>query len=179
MKKVLAIIGILLLTGCGQMQLLDTPTKKVEMFLSNYQSLDDDIDYDLDDLIKNNDTLTDEQQEKYKDIMKKNYQQLTYEVKEEEINGDEATVTVEIEVNDYSKKISEIDEYRTTNESEFLTDDKFDESLFNDYRLEQLDQVSERVKYTIDFTLTKIDDEWVVDDLTDEQKNKIRGLYSY
>ena len=35
------------------------------------------------------------------------------------------------------------------------------------------------VDYTIDFTLTKVDNEWVVNDLTTEQLEKIHGVYAY
>ena len=34
-----------------------------------------------------------------------------------------------------------------------------------------------RVNYTIDFTLTKIDNEWQIDELLDTDRQKIHGLY--
>jgi hypothetical protein len=37
----------------------------------------------------------------------------------------------------------------------------------------------ERVKYTLSFTLVKIDDEWKLDDLTETQREKIHGTYDY
>ena len=56
---------------------------------------------------------------------------------------------------------------------------EYDEKLFIDYRLNKLKEAKDTVKYTIDFTLTKVEDEWKLDPLTDEQENKIHGLYSY
>ena len=46
-------------------------------------------------------------------------------------------------------------------------------------KLDALEKVSDRVKYTINFTLSKIDEEWLVDDLTETERMKIHGLYAY
>jgi len=183
MKKIFSLLAaFVFLTGCSCTNgtLLNTPQKKVEMFLANYQTLDADVLEQLDDVIDREDTFNETQKEEYRDIMKNHYQNLTYEIKDEVIDGDTATVTVEVEVTDYSKIMSEADAYRTENESEFLDEaGEYDESLFVDYRLEKLKDAKEKVKYTIDFTLTKINDEWELDSLTDEQENKLHGLYNY
>ena len=181
MKKIFGFLAtLLLLTGCENGTLLNTPTKKVEMFLANYQTLDADVLEQLDDVVDREDTFDDDQKDTYRDIMKKHYKDLTYEIKDEVIDGDTATVTTEIEVTDYSKVMKETDTYRTENEGEFTnTAGEYDEKLFIDYRLEKLKEAKETVKYTIDFTLTKVDDEWKLDTLTEEQEDKIHGLYNY
>ena len=48
-----------------------------------------------------------------------------------------------------------------------------------DYRLEQLMNVSDKVKYTIDFTLTKRDNEWKLNELSETDREKINGTYLY
>ena len=35
-----------------------------------------------------------------------------------------------------------------------------------------------KIKYTINFTLTKKDDNWEMDEITDIDRQKIHGLYS-
>ena len=50
---------------------------------------------------------------------------------------------------------------------------------FNDDKLNALENVNDRVKYTINFTLSKIDEEWLVDDLTETERMKVHGLYAY
>ena len=50
---------------------------------------------------------------------------------------------------------------------------------YNDYKLEAIKNMKDRVKYTINFTLSKIDEECMVDDLTDTERLKIHGLYAY
>ena len=94
MKKLLVILSIFLLVGC---ELNNTPTKKIEQFLSNYQILHKDVISDLEGVI-NKTNYTGEQKEKYKELMKKQYKSLIYEIKEETIDGNKAYVTVQIEV---------------------------------------------------------------------------------
>ena len=43
-------------------------------------------------------TLSDNQKKDYKELMKKQYQNLTYTIKDEEVDGNNAIVKVEIEV---------------------------------------------------------------------------------
>ena len=50
MKKILSIFTLLLLVvGCGNM--MNTPTKKVEEFLSKYQTMDEKVLTQLDEVI--------------------------------------------------------------------------------------------------------------------------------
>lgn len=176
MKKALVFALVLLgLVGCSLgTDMTNTPTKKVEAYLDNYQSLDDNILNDLDTLITDTEYTID-QQSKYRELMKKHYQNLKYEIKEETINGDKATVTAEIEVVDYSKIISS-----EPDESLYLDEEGlYDVNLFYDYQLNQMEQANETVKYTIVFYLTKINDEWALDDLSESTKEKIHGIYVY
>ena len=81
MKKLLVILSIFLMVGC---ELNNTPTKKVEQFLSNYQVLHKDVISDLDGMI-NKTNYTSEQKERYKELMKKQYKSLIYEIKEDKL----------------------------------------------------------------------------------------------
>lgn len=177
MKKFIAFLAALtLLTGCDLGKKLDnTPTKKVENFLNKYQTLDEDVLTSLDNVISLEEDFNADQKDKYRDIIKNNYQKMTYKIKDEEIDGDSATVTVEIEVLDYSKVLSDADNYKLEHPEEFEND----KSKFIDYQLEQLEKEAEKVKYTMDLSLTKIDDEWILDDLSKENEAKLNGIYSY
>lgn len=182
MKKLLSILGIaLIMTGCSFGTNMDnTPTKKVEEYLNNYQTLDSNVLSKLDSIVDQEEAFDEDQKTTYRDILKKHYQDLTYTIKEETVNGDKATVEVEIEVNDYTKALKEAEAYRTTNESDLLDDEGvFDEKKFNDYKLNLLKSSNERVKYTIYFSLTKTDKEWKLDDLTNTEQEKILGIYEY
>lgn len=181
MKKLCVIISImsLLLVGCGE-TLMNTPTKKVEMFLDKYKTLDNDVTTQLNDVVDGYSLFDDESKEEYKKLMQNHYKNLNYEVKEERINGDQAVVTTEIEVTDYSKIMTDANSYLANHRDEFSdSNGNYNELLFTKYRINKLKEASETVKYTIDFQLKKENKKWVLEDLTDEQEAKINGMYTY
>lgn len=179
MKKILTLFTILLLlTGCNKLD--NTPTKQVESFFNKYQTLDKEVLNDLDSATALEINFNTEQRDKYKSIMKRHYQNLSYEIKDSKENADKATVTVEIEVTDYSKTLSATNIYLNANRDEFLDEQgNYDNTKFNDYRLNELSKTKDKVKYTLDLTLTKKDDKWVLDDIDEEIEDKIHGVYVY
>ena len=182
MKKFLLIFTlVLVLTGCSLTENMDnTPTKQVETYLNNYQTLDSNVLAELDSIVNNEELFDEDQKVTYRDILKKHYQDLTYTIKEETVNGDKATVEAEIEVTDYTKALKDAENYKTTNESEFMNDNnEFDEVKFNTYKLDLIKESNERVKYTIYFSLTKEDGKWKLNDLTETEEEKILGIYEY
>lgn len=178
-KLIISLFCLFLFTGCSN-DLMNTPTKRVETLLNNYITLDSEVIRDLDETLLLETVMTNAQKERYKDILKKQYQHLSYEIKDETIDGDKATVEVEIEVYDYHKIISEAENYLTENPNEFLLDNNnTDVSKFNDYKLDKLEDAKDKITYTLNLTLTKENDTWVLDDLTDTEISKIHGLYDY
>ncbi len=179
MKKRFAIIIVALVlfltTACS---LGNTPTSAVERLLSKYNNQDDEIVVELEDYINASD-LNEEQAKKYKEVYLKQFKDLKYEIKEEKIDGDNATVTVQITVYDYYGAERESNDYLTSSPEEFKTDGDYDKSLFTDFKLNKLENVDKTVDYTIDFNLTKVDDNWEVNELTNEQLEKIHGVYEY
>ena len=177
MKKVFyAFILCLLFVGCGKMN--NTPTKKVEAFFNNYQTLDKSVLASLDSVISDDYSL--DQKSKYRDIVKKNYQKLTYKVKDEVIDGDKAIVTVTIDVIDYSKINNEIDLYLANHPNEFLLDNgEYDKEKANEYRLSKLKEAKEMVTYTLELELHKDGKDWILNDLDETELSKINGTYKY
>ena len=184
MKKItsllLAVIGsMLILTGCEN-NLMNTPTKRVETLFNNYITLDKEVLDDLDSIINNETSMTDSQKDTYRDIIKKLYQNISYEIKNETIDGDNATVEVEIETYNYKKIVDDVNSYLQNNNKEFLTSENtIDIEKFNDYKLQELKKAKDKVTYTLNLTLKKIDDKWQLDDLTDTEISKIHGMYEY
>lgn len=179
MKKVIVLfLTIVILTGCDLMKKLDnTPTKKVEAFLNKYQMLDEDVIDDLNAMVNKKTQYSEKQKEEYISIVKKNYQKMTYTIKEENVDGEEALVTAEIEVVDYSNISTESNKYLKDHPEAFLTDGKYDESLFIDYIISKMKEAKEKIKYTVNFDLTKVDKEWELDDITNETIEKLNGSY--
>ena len=181
MKKILLVVStFLLLCGCNMMDMNNTPKKQVEKFFNDYQTLDKKVLDNLDTIVSKEVELTDAQKDKYRDILKKHYEKLDYEIKDETINGNSATVKVEIEVNDYSKTLRQVDEHKIQYPEEFNdSNDKYSESIFQEYRLNALKDTNERIKYTLYMTLTKTNDKWVLDTISDSDEEKILGIYEY
>ena len=69
MKKLIGIGLCILLCGCNDLS--NTPTKKTEEFLKKYQSLDNSVLTDLDNVLNEDTTLNESQKVMYEDIMKK------------------------------------------------------------------------------------------------------------
>lgn len=175
MKKIYIFIMItLLLFGCSFTDMDNTPIKKVEKYMNNYQILTTDVLDRIDSIATSEVNYTEEQIDEYKSILKKHFTDMMYEVKDETINGDIATVEVEIEVTDYTKTLNDVGIYKQQNLDEFT-----DESEFIDYKLEELKNTKDKVKYTLYLSLVKQNDEWTVDNLTNEDETKLLGIYKY
>ena len=191
-----AFILLLVIVGCSNN--MSTPTNKVEEFLGKYQSMDEDVLKQLDQVIKDDDTMNDNQKDKYKALMEKQYQNLSYKIENEDIQGDSATVDVEIEVLDYATTASKAQEYYNEHKEEI--EEKYndkkednDNSLENagddvlqaveesvayiNYKLEELETANDTVTYNMTFYLTKEDGEWILQDISDLDRKKLHGLY--
>ena len=196
--KVVLGFGFLLLLVAGCTNTMNTPTSKVEEFLGKYQSMDSDVLTQLDQVISDDTTMSDEQKDEYRALMEKQYQNLSYKIEEENIEGDSATVDVEIEVLDYATKINEAKEYYEEHKDEIEKENQEEQSdnnnvvedavegaeevikesaAFIDYKLKELESVTDTTTYTITFYLTKEDGEWKLQDISDQDREKIHGLY--
>lgn len=179
MKKKMLLLSIcfilLLTTACS---LGDTPTSSVERLLARYNNQDEEILVELDDYINDN-NLTDEQNNKYREIYVRQFKDMKYEIKEEFVDGDNATVTAQITVYDYYTADKDSRTYLNDNMDEFMTNGVYDESLYVDYKLKQFETTDKTVDYTIDFNLTKVNNNWEVNELTEEQLEKIHGVFAY
>ena len=163
MKKIfLIIVTLSLLVGCS---LGNTPTSRTEELLSNYQMNKNNITVSYTNLTTDT-NISNDIMKKYEDAIRKQYRDMSYEIKDEEIDGDTAVVTIEIEVMDFGKAINKYNmgEYETVRYHELIT--------------KELENTKEMITYTLDITLTKDEkDKWVVDDLSQENRDKLLGIY--
>ena len=164
-KKILLLeIPLLLLVACT---MANTPTSKVEELFTKYQTLDTDIDTGISSVLDEQ-NLSESQKERYRKILENQYRNLKYQIKEEIIDGNTATITVEIEVLDLKKTINDL-----TFDSSIYTKETYDEEKLN-----RLEKAKDKVKYTLELTVTKNDnDEWQLNALTNENIKKIQGMY--
>lgn len=179
MKKLFPILLItFLFIGCSLAKA--TPTQEVEAFFSKYQTLDIAVTSQLNSMIDNDTNLNTTQKNSYKEAIKRQYRDLTYEIKSEAIEEDKATVTVEIEVYDLYKTLKAAEQYLVENPALFKSGDgSFDNGKYIDYRISQMSKEKEKIKYTLTLSLTKSDKGWVIKDLSSIDREKIHGLYNY
>ena len=176
MKKILLFIVLLLsLSACS---LSNTPTGKVEAYLNQYNSLTDNVKVDMESKVTS-ENLSSDNADIYRNVLTRQYQDMKYEVKDEKIDGENATITVKVTVYDLYKIDRDAYNYLNDHQDEFKKNDVYDKSLFTDYKLKKLKDVNKTVDYTIDFQLTKVDGKWEVNDLSNEQLEKIHGVYAY
>lgn len=178
MKKTAILLLLLCLTvGCTLIS--DKASDPVKEYLQKYNNHDAEIEVELESLIKN-ENLTDEQGEKYKEIMKKQYDDLKYEVEEEIYNGEEATVKTKITVYDLYTAQMEAENYKMEHTEEFLNQDgTYNPDIFLNYKLEKMKKQADRKEYEIDFKVIKKDGKWTLETVSTKDLEKIHGIYNY
>ncbi len=196
MKKIIVALMVILLSACT-LGTAVTPRQKVSEFLDKYKNENTDIISQLDETIKSEISDTD-QRDRYKTLMVNQYKNMEYEIKDEIIEDDSAVVEVEITVYDYASALrnantylnEHLDEFKkdikdsieetddTDNEDNNKTDNlDYDETKFMDYKLSLMEKITDTVKYTIEFTLTKVNGEWQLDQLSNSDIEKLHGIY--
>lgn len=165
---------ILSLGGC-----VKTAKTAVEDYLAMYTALDEKVLSDMENIVET-ENLTDENKSVYEAIFKKQYQDLSYEITNEEYSGDEATITAKISVYDLYKAQNDANNYLSLHPDEF-NDEKgvYDVQKFFEYKLEQMKNTTDKVEYTIDFYVVKTGNNWVVSSLSNTDLEKIHGIYDY
>lgn len=166
MKKRLLflVVPVFFLLACT---VSNTPTSKVEALLSKYQKVDNEIKTEIENMLEEQ-NLTETQKERYKKILEKQYKNLTYQIKDEQVDGDIALVTVEIEVLDLKNSIDNL-----VFDTSVYTKQAYDEEKLN-----RLESVKNKVKYTMELTVEKDEQgTWKIKNLTNDKIKKIQGMY--
>lgn len=178
MKKIKCLLVLLVislfLTGCGK-----SATDAVKKYLDNYKNLDDKVLVDMKNVI-DKENLNEDNSKKYEDILKKQYTDLSYEITNEDYNGDEATITVKVNVYDLYKAQKDATTYLAENPNEFKDEDgKYDAEKFVTYKLNKMKETNEKTSYTIDFYVVNTSDGWTVSSLSNSDMEKLHGIYDY
>lgn len=178
MKKIIILTILLLVSGCSMLDIGNTPTKKVEEYLNKYQILEESVLNNIDNVIRRKDKL-DNNEKDYREIIKRQYKDLQYEIKEEKIDGDEAIVTTEITVYDLTKIIKEAEQTKKDNIKEFYENEKYNEELYKKFLINKLKNTKERITYTVEFKIHKQENKWILNSLNEITEDKILGIYNY
>ena len=158
---------LLLVFICFGCELNNTPTSKVDELFNKYQMVDDDITLGITNVLDEQ-NYNETQRKRYRTLLENQYRNLSYEIKDEKVDGDEAIVTVEIEVLDYKKTISNL-----TYDSSTLSLEEY-----NNKKLDLLEDVKDKVLYTLEINLNKDNDgNLKVEALSNADLKKIQGMY--
>lgn len=177
MKKLfIFIISMFFVVGCSCMN--DKASDAVEKYLNDYKGLNENVLKNMDQVIAK-ENLEDKDKETYKDILKKQYRDLTYTIENESYDGDTAKVTVKITVYDLYKANKNSSDYLNEHQDEFVTDGIYDSVKYIKYKLEELTKMKDTVSYTIVFNVKKENSKWIVEQPSDEDLEKIHGIYNY
>lgn len=189
MKKALLGALVLLLCACS-LGMANTPKEKTKEFLDKYKNQDQEVLSDLDNIVSSE--YSGDYATRYKTLMTNQYKDLEYEIVDEIIEGDTATVVAKIKVYNYSSAINSANTYLSENQNEFMlnasdetTNDPnntitntIDNDKFLDYKFGLLESISDKVTYTIDFSFRKENGKWIMESLNETDIEKIHGLYS-
>lgn len=177
MKRILFFIlgAVILLAGCENMK--NTPTARVEEFLSKYQRLDTDVIEELNNTISKDSLMEEEQKKEYQALLEKQYQNLSYKIKNEEIIDNTATVEVQIEVLDYQTAVKKSKKYFEENPEEFEKSSSSKEKEYIDLKIKEMKEVTTKTKNDIIFHLNNKNGIWYLEELEKSDIAKIHGLY--
>lgn len=203
MKKIILALSVCLLSACT-LGVANTPKEKVKEFLDKYKNQDSEVMENLDDTISSE--YEGDYKERYKTLMENQYKNMDYKITDEVVDGNSAVVTADITVYDYSSAINSANDYLAEHEDEFYrnsadettrdtendnqntaddnvqnnttgTNKILDNNKFLDYKLGLLEKVKDKKTYTIEFSLTKENDKWKMESLSDTDIEKLHGIY--
>lgn len=185
-KLTIAIVGVLCFTfiiviGISVLltkrSLSSSPLGLTKTYFEKYQKLDksvvNDIVYDF------SDKLSSDQETLYKGTIKKQYQNLKYEVLEVFNDDYETTVTVMFTVIDLKSAYDRADTYVRTHDYEFLDDEgNYDVHKEVDYKLDILERANETIDYKIKLVFYQDElNRWVMVNPSPTDLQKISGTF--
>ena len=179
MKKIsqVIIISVLLvfIAGCGKV----APRDAVDNFLGEYQNLSPTVIMDLEKVVSDEE-LTESQKDKYRSILKREYETLEYFILNEEYNDDIVSLETKISVYNLYKVQKEASDYLQDFPEEFQdSNGNYNQSLFMDYKLDIMANTNEKVEYTIIFLASKDENgNYEIIDVTESDLEKIHGIYN-
>ena len=176
MKKIIIVIMVSALCACN---MIGTPTMKVQEYLTDFNNLNEDVTKDMESKIMD-ENLSSDNKDIYREILKRQYKDLKYEIVEEKIEENTAKVKVKITTYDLYNTTLETENYMIENQESFLNEENiFDEERYMKYKLDEMLKTKNTITHDITFNLTKVNDEWEINNIDRETLEKIHGLYDY
>ena len=162
MKKfALFFLCLFFLVGCTN----KSSKEAVVEYLEKYRNFTTEIEQSLMKDLEKKD-WTKEEKEKYILLMKKQFVNLKYNIKEEIYNGEEATVLVDITVYNYHNS-----------KREALKEQDGSQNYIENV-LEKMNKETKTIKYTSSFKTYYKENAWVLEQPSEETLKKLEGIYN-
>ena len=177
MKKIiyLLVICLVFISGCTNSS---SPRKEVLNYLKSFSKIDDNLKNEIQKIVNENDEFSPEHKELYKEILINQYKSLEYSFLSEEISGDKALVRYSITVNDLNKADDIAFDEVSKNMSMYYNDkNEFDNNKYITDKLEIMKNIKEKVNYEVTFYLYKEKKKWILKKPTDDDLEKLHGIY--
>ena len=176
MKKIIVtVLTIFIVSGCKSKMLASDVVKD---YLYNYINISKDVKNSLNIVIDNNKEFNQEDKKLYKKIFLKQYRDLKFMILSEEYDNDKALITVNINVYDLSKAEEEATNFLSTHLKDFYDENNiFNNEKYINYKLNLMYNTNERIDYSIVFFLNKKKNNWILEQPTDSDLEKIHGIY--
>ncbi len=179
MKKIvitlMIVLNCIILCGCEKDM---SAREAVTDYLENYITLDSSVVDQLNSFV-DSENLTEEQKLTYKEVLRRQYSSLTYDIQNERYEGNMAYVKTKVNVINLYKAQQDALAYYSKHIDEFNNDAGiYDKNLYTDYKLEQMKKENETINYEIEFKLIKNGNEWEVEQLSSADLEKIHGVYN-
>ena len=179
MKKMLSVICIIIIilfsVACGKNK---TAMEAVGDYLDLYINNDEIVINQLDDFV-NKEDLTNEQKELYKEAIIREYSAIEYEIVSERYEDNYAFIDTSISVIDLNKAQKDAFSYFLSNEEEFKDENGiYDNGKYTTFKLNKMKEEKEFINYNITFKVMNNDGNWEVTQLSNEDLEKIHGIYS-
>lgn len=180
MKKMLlsifAVLFLFIFVGCSKKM---SARDEVIEYLDLYKNNNTEVMKQLDEFVEK-EYLNEEQKNIYVNAMKREYASMIYEILQEKYEGEYAYITVKLTVIDLYKAQTDAIEYLNNNQKEFLDENGiYDKNKFTTYKLNAMKNANETVTYEINFKLLKDGNKWDVLQLSNDDLEKIHGIYNY
>lgn len=180
MKKkiliLLLVISGIILGGCTSNM---TAREAVRDYLEMYVTLDRKVLDQIDEYV-DKEEFNEEQKDMYKEILKKEYSTMSYEILDETYEDDIAYVRTKVKVMDLYKVQKDTGEYYEDHKDEFNDENGiYDKTKFLTYKLKQMKEATDTTTYEIEFKVVKDGKSWNVSQLSNEDLEKLHGIYKY
>lgn len=172
----LFILLIVMLPGCINNK--SKPEDVVYGYLDSFKSNTLDLPKEIDNVINVNSDLNKEHKELYKNLLIKQYKSLEYSLISKEISGHNALVRISITVNDLRKVLDDFSNEAIKNMSNYYNEkNEFDNEKYLFDKLSYAINTHIPKDYEITFYLHKENNNWILTDPTNEDLEKIHGIY--